>query len=98
MLSTLTTVTDKSWRSKTFFFFTPKGISEIKSLISKGGEPAEVLAKVKAKAESFGSLESSSNRSAETQILYEALAKVNLNDFISALVATSKSEDVMGMF
>lgn len=97
MLSKLTTVTNKSWSSKTFFFFTPKGISEIKALISKKGEPAEILAKVKAKAESFGGLESSSNRSAETQILYEALAKVNLNDFNSVWAASSKLDDVQGM-
>ncbi len=97
MLSKLTTVTNKSWRSKTFFFFTPKGISEIKSLISKGGEPAEILAKVKTKAEGFGGLDKSSNRSAETQILYDALAKVNINDFTSVWAATSKLDDVLGM-
>jgi hypothetical protein len=97
MLSKLTTVTNKSWSSKTFFFFTPKGISEIKSLISKGGDPDKILAKVKAKAESFGGLDKSANRSAETQILYDALTKVNLEDLNSVWAASSKLDDVAGM-
>lgn len=97
MLSKMTTVTNKGWGSKTFFFFTPKGVSEIKSELSKASAPAVKIAKIKALAQSYGKLESSGNRSAETQILYDALANVDETNLNSVWAATSKIDDVIGL-
>lgn len=94
LVSKLKQVTNKSWGAKTFFFFTPSGISKIKTELNKDKSPSEILAKIKVLVATFKSFESSTNRSDETQILYDALANINVNNLNSVWAAISKVDDV----
>ena len=71
--------------------------AEDKKEAKKEGDPATLLNAIKGMTGSYGSLSDSSNRSAETQIFYDALAKVSVDDVNSVWAATSKLDDVLGM-
>jgi len=85
----------KSWGGITTFWSKPAGVSAISKAISKGKSPKDKLQIASGLAKKSAGKESS-NRDATTQIFYDALADINVEDVHSVNRAASILTEVGG--
>ncbi len=81
-------VVNKSWSAYTKWGWTPTAVKSIKSALPKQATSVLKLTEAK-KLAAATNKEKSDNRYAETQIFYDAMANVNINDLQSLKVAKS---------
>ena len=88
MATALETAVDKKWGKFTSWGWTPNAVKNIRKNLPRGKEAPEKLAWAKRIAkEAIG--KESDNRHPETQIFYEALAKLKIDDLNSVKTATA---------
>ena len=88
MATALETAVDKKWGKFTSWGWTPNAVKNIRKNLPRGKEATEKLAWAKRAAKDAAGKESD-NRHPETQIFYDALAKVKIDDLNSVKTATS---------
>jgi hypothetical protein len=91
----LNTVVNKSWSAFTKWVSTPAAVKSIKTMLPKQATSVQKLTEAKKLAAATNE-EKSSNRYAETQIFYDAIAKVNITDVESLKVAKSIISEIGG--
>jgi len=91
----LSVVVGKSWGSITSFWSKPAGVSAIAKALPKGKSSKDKLLKASILAKESAGKESS-NRDAMTQIFYDALAEINLEDVQSITKTTSIIREIGG--
>ncbi|SFB53364.1 eCIS core domain-containing protein [Algoriphagus aquimarinus] len=87
---------DKSWSKYTSWGWTPDGVSKIRKGIDSHGAPKEKLEWAKGIAKDAAAKESS-NRSPETQIFYELLAKVDVTDEVKLKTITGELHQISSL-